>query len=79
MAHVSQRREHKVSYFNNFLLKTVSNYYWLVPQATNLWFRRVSHAGVLARLQRFSGVFSLVTYITCHMITAEDSRENSER
>ena len=43
-----------------------------------LWFRRVSHAGVLAQVQRFSGVFSLVIYITCHMITAEDSRGNNE-
>ena len=54
-------------------------YNWLVPKATNLWFRRVSHARVLARVQRFSGVFSLVIYITCHMITAEDSRGNNER
>ena len=42
---------------------------WLVPEATNLWFRRVIQAGILARVQRFSGVFSLVTYITCHMIS----------
>ena len=46
-----------------------------MPKATNLWFRRVSHAGVLARVQRFSGVI----YITCHTITAEDSRGNNER
>ena len=42
---------------------------WLVPEATNLWFRRVIQAGILARVQRFSGVFSLVTYVTCHMIS----------
>ena len=51
---------------------------WLLPKATNLWFRRVCHAGVLARVQRFSGVFRLVI-ITCHMITAEDSQGNNER
>ena len=27
--------------------------YWLVPQATNLWFRHVGHAWVLARGQRW--------------------------
>ena len=35
------------------------------------------HAGILlARVQRFSGVFSLVIYITCYMITAEDLQNN---
>ena len=53
-------------------------YYWLVLKATNLWFHRVSQAGVLARVQRFSGVFSLVIYIICHM-TTEDSRGVDER
>ena len=47
--------------------------YVLLPKATNLWFRYVSHAGVPARVQRFSWVFSMVIYITCHMITTEDS------
>ena len=26
---------------------------WLVPQATNLWFRRVGHASVLAQGQQY--------------------------
>ena len=30
-----------------------STRFWLVPQATNFWFRRVSHAWVLAREQRW--------------------------
>ena len=50
-----------------------------MPKATNLWFRRVSQAGVLARVQTYSGVFSLVIYVTCHMITAEDSPGNNGR
>ena len=54
-------------------------YYWLVLKATNLWFHRVSQAGVLARVQGFSGVFSLVICIICHMTTAEDSRGVDER
>ena len=48
-----------------------------MPKVNNVWFRRVCHAEVLARIQRFSGVFSLVIYITCHMITAEDSEETT--
>ena len=54
-------------------------YIWLVPKATNLWFCRVSHAGVLAQGQRFGGVFSFVIYITCHITTAEDSQGNNKR
>ena len=61
-----------------FDFKNVCNF-WLEPKATNLCFPCVSQAGVLARVQSFSGVFSLVIYITCHMITAEDSRGNDER
>ena len=53
-------------------------YCWLVPKATNLWFRRICHAGVLDQVQRFSGVFSLAIYITCHMITVEELRGNNE-
>ena len=54
-------------------------YIWLVSKVANLWFRRVCHAGVLARVQHFSGIFSLVIYITCQMITVEDSGGNKER
>ena len=61
-----------------FDFKNVCNF-WLEPKATNLCFPCVSQAGVLARVQSFSGVFSLVIYITCHMITAEDLRGNNER
>ena len=52
--------------------------FWLVPKATNLWFCRVSHAGVLVWVQCFSGVFSLVIYITWHIITAEDLRGSNK-
>ena len=61
-----------------FDFKNVCNF-WLEPKANNLCFPCVSHAGVLARVQSFSEVFSLVIYITCHMIIAEDSRGNDER
>ena len=62
-----------------FMLVGKRSCVWLVPKATNLWFRRVCQAGVLARVQRLSEVHSLVIYITCHMITVEDSQGNNER